>query len=153
MSTNNPIRDTTPLHSEMSVPPPPSTAVHVAGMMIQPTSPPYMLEPLLETIRTSQTLSDEVLKELAHLFPSTTLVHALELLDKEKIIKYIAQPSQRELFAVEPSHRSSGGGGGGASLSHHHCHKPSTPLNNNKMTTNNTRIFNNHIQILQVYFS
>ena len=50
-----------------------------------------------------QIVSDEVLKELAHLFPATTLIHALELIDKDKIIKYIGNTSKRELFAVKPS--------------------------------------------------
>ena len=53
-------------------------------------------------------VSDELLKELAHLFPSTTLIHALELIDKEKVIKFIAKPSGRVLFGVEPSQRGGG---------------------------------------------
>ena len=44
------------------------------------------------------------------MLPTTTLINALDLIDKGKIIKYIAGTSQRELFAVEPSSSTKGRG-------------------------------------------
>ncbi|KAL9652654.1 hypothetical protein ABK040_003957 [Willaertia magna] len=48
-------------------------------------------------------VSEMVWKELILLFPTNTLIHALEIIDKKKVIKYLAKPSDRYLFAVEPS--------------------------------------------------
>nr|CAG4715013.1 unnamed protein product [Naegleria fowleri] len=113
------------------------------NISIQPTSPPYMLEQLLETIRDSKSLSDEVLKELAHLFPSTTLVHALELLDKEKIIKYMATPSQRELYAVEPTSNRSYSSS--SSSTHSGSRSNSSGLKLNHLTNNNNNNYNSNM--------